>query len=182
MAFQAFEKRLTDIKDNLDKAMPDIIAQAIMIEVMAMHKERIFDKGLRTNGKEIGTYSKDAGYYAKDKFIRQDAFKPHGKPNKNGEVRKSNKTMYIATGYTGFRDIQGRKTDRKNLKYSGALENNIQVIQSGNEVGYGTTDPDESKKFQALEEQYEPFGLSTNEKKYLKEEIAIHATEIAKKK
>lgn len=178
--FTPLEERLTNIKESLDRAMPDIIAQAIMIEVMAMHKERIFDKGQRTDGTPIGEYSTDASYFAKDKFIRQGAFKPKGKPNKDGKHRTT-KTMYISTGYSGFRDIQGRKTDRINLKYSGSLENNIQVVANGNETLYGTTDTEESIKFNALEDKFEAFGLSQNEIDYLKEEIAIHATEITTK-
>lgn len=180
-AFTPVEKRLTEIKDNLDRAMPDIIAQAIMIEAMAMHKERIFDKGLRTDGTDIGTYSVEPAYFAKSKFIRQGAFVPKGKPNKDGQQRTT-KTMYISTGYSGLRDIQGRKTDKKNLKYSGSLEANLNVVQDVNSVKYGTTDPDESIKFNALEDQYEAFGLSQIEENYIKEEITIHAIEIAQKK
>jgi len=179
MGFEALDIRLHEIAANLDRQMPDIIAQAVMIELSAQHKERIFGKGIRTDGTPIGEYSTKPAYYAKDSFIRKGAFKPLGKPNKDGK-RRTNTTMFLQGGYSELRDIQGRTTETKNLKYSGSLEKNIQVGKFGNSTAYGTTDSAESDKFNGLEEQYEAFGLSEEEKEFVKTEITDQAIVVAK--
>jgi hypothetical protein len=182
MSFEALNTRLKEIASNLDRLMPDVIAQSVMLELKAMHNQRIFDKGLRTDGSDIGTYSDAPAYFAKEQFIRKSVFKGIGKPNKIGKRKTGNKTMFIATGYAGFRDMQGRRSDRKNLKYSGSLEKNLEVQKFGNSVLYGTTNLTESKKFEALEEEYDVFGLSGNEKQFVKEEIKNQAVVVAKKR
>lgn len=179
MGFEALDIRLHEIAANLDRQMPDIIAQAVMIELSAEHKDRIFGRGIRTDGTPIGKYSSNPGYYAKDKFVRTGAFKPLGKPNKEGK-RRTNTTMYIQTGYSGLREIQGREIDFKNLKYSGSLEKNIQVGKFGNSTAYGNTDGAESDKFNGLEAEYSVFGLSEAEKEFLRTEITDHAIVVAK--
>ncbi len=181
MAFQDVSTRLKELSHELDTKMPEALAVGVMAELMAIHKKRIFDDGLDTNGNSLGEYSTNEMYVSKDQFIRKSAFKPLGKPNKQGK-RKTNKTMFLAKGYTELRDIQGRKTNHKNLKYSGSLEAGTNVVKNENSVMYGTTSPAESIKFEALEEKYEVFGLTISEKEFLKSEIQDQAIVIAKQK
>jgi hypothetical protein len=181
MAFQDVSIKLNEIANKLDQVMPDIIAVQVMNELMAMHKKRIFDDGLNTDGAKLGEYSTTEKYFAKDKFIRKSAFKGVGKPNKEGK-RKANTTMFLAKGYSEFRDIQGRKTDHINLKFSGSLEGNIFPLKEGNAVLYGTTDVNESIKFDGLEDRFEVFGLSIQETEFLKNEITEQAILVAGKK
>lgn len=182
MSFESVNIRLQEIAKNLDAQMPSVITAAIMTELSAMHKKRIFSDGISTDGSPIGEYSQTPGYFSKDKFIRKAAFKGVGKPSSEGKRRTGNKTMFLAKGYSEFRDIQGRKTDKKTLKFSGSLERNIDVLKLGNSTLYGTTDSLESDKFQGLEEDYAVFGLSINEREFLKDEITDQAIIVAKKK
>lgn len=179
MEFDALDIRLHEIAANLDRQMPDIIAQAVMIELSAEHKERIFGRGIATDGTPLPGYSSEAGYYSKDKFIRKGAFRPLGKPSKDGK-RRTNTTMYLQGGYSELRQIQGRTTEIKNLKYSGSLEKNIQVGKFGNSTAYGNTDSAESDKFNGLEAEYDVFGLSISEKEFVTKEITDQAILVAK--
>lgn len=180
MAFSDLSNRLTELSVQLDTKMPYVLAVAVMGELMAIHKKRIFDDGLNTEGQSLGEYSTNPGYYSKETFVRKSAFKPQGKPNKDGKVRKG-KTMFLAQGYSEFRDIQGRKTNHKNLKLTGSLEAGINVVKNENSALYGTTSPNESAKFEGLEELYGVFGLTLDEQQFLKEEITNQAVVIAKK-
>ena len=181
MAFSAVSERLKEVSDSLDRLMPDLIAQAVMVELMAKHKKRIFADGLNSEGASMGKYSTKPAYYSKKIFVRQAAFKGVGKPNKDGKRKTGNKSMFIATGYEGLRDIQGRKTDHVNLKYSGSLEAGIQVVKFANSTEYGNLDANESPKFDANEEKYNVMGLTTGETQFLKEEITNQAIVVAKK-
>ena len=163
-------ERLESLAKHLDSVMPDIIAIQTMNEVMAEHKDRIFGKGLATDGSEIGEYSKKPAYFSKDEFIRKAAFTPQGKekkgPFKNGKERKS---MFLTNGYSEFRGIQGRRNDKKNYKFSGDLERSLNVVKIGETVFYGTTNQGASDKYHGLTEQSgkEVFPLSLAERNQL---------------
>lgn len=163
-------ERLESLAKHLDSVMPDVIAIQTMNEVMAEHKDRIFGKGLATDGSEIGEYSKTPAYFSKDEFIRKAAFKPQGKekkgPFKNGKERKS---MFLTNGYSEFRGIQGRRNDKKNYKFSGDLERSLNVVKIGETVFYGTTNQGASDKYNGLTEQSgkEVFPLSLAERNQL---------------
>lgn len=163
-------ERLESLAKHLDSAMPDIIAIQTMTEVMAEHKNRIFGKGLATDGSDIGNYSTTSAYFSKTDFIRKSAFKPQGKKNK-GEFKNGNerKSMFLTNGYSEFRAIQGRRNDKKNYKFSGDLERSLNVVKIGNVVFYGTTNKEGSDKYNGLTEQSgkEVFPLSLEEKTQL---------------
>jgi hypothetical protein len=163
-------ERLESLAKHLDSAMPDVIAIQTMTEVMAEHKDRIFGKGLATDGSNIGEYSKTPGYFSKTDFIQESEFKQQGKKNKgkfkNGNERKS---MFLTNGYSEFRAIQSRKNDKKNYKFSGDLEKSLNVVKIGDVVFYGTTNKDGSDKYNGLTEQSgkQVFPLSLDEKTQL---------------
>ena len=200
MAFSDLSNRLTELSMQLDTKMPDVLAVTVMGELMAIHKKRIFDDGLNTKGESLGEYSTEEAYFSKDEFVRKAAFKPQGKDPKKQlkttlfdigtkkkrtvQIKKNfteRKTMFLAKGYSEFRDIQGRKTDHVNLKLSGSLEAGINVVKNENAALYGTTSPYESEKFQGLEDRYGVFGLTPTEQQFLKDEITDQAIVIAKK-
>lgn len=183
MSFTDLHTHLKDIAKKLDEQMPDLINTQVMHELESEWKDRIFGKGLDTNGVKIGDYSTKPAYYTKEAFIRTTAFKPKGKNSnsqtfKNGNKRKS---MYINTGYSGLRDVQGRQTEFVNLKYSGSLERAFRVYKFGSEVLFGNASEPEHLKFEGLENKYGEFGtLSTSEKEFLKQNITDKATIVAK--
>lgn len=183
MAFTDLHKHLGSIAKKLDEQMPDIINVQVMQELEAEWKNRIFNNGLDSNGVKIGDYSTNPSYFTKDAFIRVGAFKSRGKNStnitfKNGNKRKS---MYINTGYSGLRDIQGRQTEFVNLKYSGSMERAFRVYKFGNEVVFGNASEREHIKFTGLEDKYGEFGtLSISERDFVKQNIIDKATIVAK--
>jgi hypothetical protein len=181
--WEEFINRIEGMAENLDRQMPDVLAMATMAEVMAMHKKRVFDLGLNSDGVQIGEYSTEPAYFSKSAFIRKAAFKQQGKENKgkfnNGNERKS---MFITTGYSGFRQIQGREIDNVKTKYSGDLERSFQVVKVGEAVYYGTTNQGASDKFEALTNQYgEIYPLTTEEKQFMREDVIKQAIIIDKR-
>lgn len=173
MQLKEFTIALENISKSLDNIFPDVVSAQVVIEVIAEHKDRIFYKGIKSDGNEIGNYSQKSSYYNKDKFIRKTAFVPRGKNNK-GKFKNGNKrkTMYIKEGYSGFRDIQGRESKKKNYKYSGSLERSLNIVNFAGYIIYGCTSELESKKIKVLENQTpNTFQLSENEKELMQKKI-----------
>lgn len=180
--FEAFAVMLEDLATKLDETMPDVISTAVMVELEAKHKQRIFAEGLNSDGSKIGEYSQAPTYYPKEVFIRKGAFKAKGKKNsgdfKNGKQRKS---MFLAGGYSELRSIQGRQTDFVDIKYSGSAERSIGIVKLGESVLYGVRDLTESKKLHGQIERFGDFlDLSETEKEFIKEEITTQAIIVAK--
>jgi len=177
MSFSLVSDRLTEIAKNLDDKMPDIIATASMIELMGLHKERIFTNGLNTDNEKLGEYSLQPSYFSEKSFIRKSSFKPKGKENKgnfkNGNKRKS---MYLSKGYNEFRDIQGRQTKHIDFNFSGSLESGFRIYKFGSEVLYGNNDKKESEKIDGLTQRFSTFiPLTLQEREFLKNDIVEQA-------
>lgn len=184
-SFNDIYLHLNGIAKDLDSKMPSLIATTAMVELEAVWKERIFDRGEKTDGSKIGNYSTEPAYYSKDQFIRKSAFKAQGQKGFKGEkitynkttgtakISKTNpKTMFLQGGYSEFRDIQGRETKHINLKYSGSEERAFRVYKFGNEVVFGNADEMENKKITGQEEKLgEIFDLSLAEQEFLNKEI-----------
>ena len=144
-----------------------------MVAVMAEQKERIFSQGKNTAMGMIGKYSTESDYYGQKAFIRKSAFKPQGKENKgdfaNGNKRK---TMFLAGGYSELRQIQARKVDKVNFKYSGSLEAGLAILQQGTEIIYGQSSQYEALKMECLEERFGVvFQLSEDEQNVARETL-----------
>lgn len=208
--FESFALKMEHMAAELDAKMPDVIATSIMVELEAQHKQRIFGEGRKSDGSKIGEYSKKSGYYSKKKFVRKGAFKPQGKDDvgvdENGKKKarltyqvvdsysgkkktiayvksteKNRKTMYLAEGYSEFRDIQGRQTDHVDWKLTGSLERSIGVVKLADAVLYGVRDAEESKKLEGLTERYgDVASLSESEKELTKQEITNQAIVVMK--
>ena len=166
-SFNDIYLHLNGIAKDLDSKMPSLIATTAMVELEAVWKERIFDRGEKTDGSKIGNYSTEPAYFGKNTFIRKASFKPIGK---NGG--KTEKTMFLAGGYSEFRSIQGRETSHINLKFSGSEERAFRVYKFGSEVVFGNADEIENKKITGQEEKLgEIFDTSTFEQNFLNERI-----------
>lgn len=174
-SFKNFNLSLNKIADKLDSEIPSIAVLAVMVELEALHKKRIFDNGLNSNNEPIGEYSTDPGYFSKEEFIRKAAFKQQGKKNtgkfKNGKERKS---MFLTGGYSEFRKIQGRQNDFMNAKYSGSGERSIGNVKENGAVVYGIRDKKEAEKMRGLSDKKGDFlSLTVGEQAYIEEQLAI---------
>jgi len=182
MSFEAFEARINNIGNALDKLLPDTISVAIMQELESKYKNRIFDNGLKADGSKIGEYSTEPTYFSSSTFVRKAAFKPLGKPNAEGKQKRNKKTMFLQGGYSEFRGIQGRENQFINLKLSGSEERAFKTMKFGNSTLFGNTDQHESDKIQGQQDRFDGiFELSEDEKKFIREEITKQAILITKK-
>lgn len=109
---------------------------------------RIANDGKASDGSKIGSYSTKPAYFSRNQFAKKGAFKPQGK------IRTGTKTMYIPTGYSGFRAIQGRKTDTVNLQLSGDLLLDYQQEERGAEILIGFTNKLQSDKRRGNEKRF----------------------------
>lgn len=143
------------LKERIKTEIQDRILFAAGFALKAEMIDRIFNRGENSAGEKIGDYSTRPGYFSEDKFIRKSAFKKQGKKatgdHANGKARR---TMYLPGGYKELRDIQGRKTDFVNLKYSGSLEKSINVLRHEKDVVIAITDGDESNKRHGMEKHF----------------------------
>lgn len=97
--------------------------------------ERLFDKGVGGDNKDLGEYDSTPAYFSRKQFVKQGAFKPQGKKTakakQQGQTRRRNqleagnsyerKSMYLPFGYKQFRAIQGRQVGFVDLQLSGDL-------------------------------------------------------------
>lgn len=154
-----------DLKEHLQKVRSlsaNITQQALQSvfvpaasKLLAVTKNRIIRQGTASDGSTIGSYSTKASYYNRNAFIRKSAFKPIGKTGqrqfKNGKPHKS---MFVPTGYSGLRELQGRETGFVNVQYSGDLLLDYQQEVRKTEIVQGFTKRIESDKRKGLEKKY----------------------------
>lgn len=119
-------------------------------------QNRIIQRGEATDGSKLKAYSTTSGYYTKEQFVKESAFKPQGKREVgnfiNGKVRKS---MFLQNGYKELRDIQGRPTDRTNLFYSGDTMRAYVIGRKENSIQLGFNNDMASKIRKGHEERYD---------------------------
>lgn len=109
-------RRLRELGKSLEARKLEILTIAGQ-EQLAMMLERIFEKGLGSNGNKIGNYSTDA-IYVKSPFPQVT----NSRLNKIGKTGKSTKsTTYLKGGYKEFRDRTGRQTQTVDLNLTGSL-------------------------------------------------------------
>lgn len=137
--------------------------------LLATTKNRIVQQGKATDGSRIGSYSTRPAYFSKKQFVKKGAFKGVGK---NGG--KPRKTMYIANGYTGFRQAQGLQTAFVNAELSGDLMlSYVSVPKDNGNITQGLNTQKSALKRAGLEKRFKPFLAST------KDEIAEFNKECA---
>jgi hypothetical protein len=152
--------------------------------LLAEMKDRIFDKGLDSDEKVIGTsYSSSPLYVTEKDFVRKTrsggrraTFRPmgmlgdtvHDYNNNIGRVSKNYRrwharrmgqayrTMYVAGGWKEIRIMTGRKVTTVDLNYTGSLNSSLQTVMA---KGKDSTDiiianKDEVSKSYNLERKY----------------------------
>lgn len=159
--------QLTNVKktfENLRNGLKTIVGDGIVLgykEMEPVYQKRIFTNGQTTSGSRIGKYSKKPAYYSltlKSKLkgrVSTGGLKPLGKAGSdkfsNG---KKHKSMYIGTGYHGFRAAVGRQNNTVDLNLTGALSKSIQVGKKGGRTVYGFTNDEKAELAENLEKKY----------------------------
>lgn len=163
----------------LKKSGEDVMNDATYLagfSLMEIIKERITEKGMGTD-KPLSDYSEKPWRYTEQAFFDKSKFKPT-----NGK-----KSMYIGTGYSGLRNVQGRQSQMKNLVYSGHLMNSwgISKKKKGYVIGFeGGTDfqgKTAGEKRKNLEEHEDMiiFEASEQEREKLSKDIFDFAKEFS---
>jgi hypothetical protein len=170
MTTEEFRTKLTELSD--------ISAQGIIVPaangLLARVKNRIQLDGQNSNGSSIGAYSSKEGYYSKQQFDKKGSFKAIGKTGK-----KTKSTMYIATGYKGLREIQGKPTGSVNETYTGStmLAYQMQPISNGAVIGFTTQKASLIRKGQEAKKG-KIFSPTQEEMNIYNEEVATEAKKV----
>lgn len=153
-----------------------------LLAAEADFKQRVFLRGLTTDGKSIGKYSTKP-FYADITKLREEygsqlplaKLKPRGKPRfgrKKGFTTRRYRgeridlvSEYFEGGYKAFREKLGRDGSRVNFKLSGALERSIQTGVSQNVGVIGFTNSRRADIAEDLEDRFSVvvFKLSDKE-------------------
>lgn len=142
-----------------------------------MIKERITERGMGTN-KPLPGYSEKPYRFNEKAFFDKSKFKPK---------KKGQKTMYIDTGYSGLRNVQGRQSNMKNLVYSGHMMDNwgigkrrrSYVIGFGGSRDFQGKTAAEKKRYLESQEDMQIFEASESERVELTKEIYKYAAEFS---
>lgn len=112
---QKLENYITEIKKGDVVKIAAIGTSAIMVE-------RIFEKGLKSDGSKIGTYdSENEIYEYPNNLPRRQS--PKGKPGAERNV-KNRKTVYFKS-YQDLRAKQGRESSFVNLRLTNDLQSDM---------------------------------------------------------
>lgn len=169
MTAQEHLNRIKELAARVSKEEALRIRVPAANRLLANTKNRIINEGRASDGSRIGNYSTKPAYYSRKQFVRKGSFKGIGK---NGG--KPRKTMYIATGYSGFRQVQGLQTQFVNMELSGDLMlSYVSVPDNNANIKQGLNTELSAKKREGLEKRFKPFLRST------KDEIADFNKECA---
>jgi len=195
---------LETLFDTLAEYSEERVTLIGAVAMEAALKRRIFQDGQASRGTLIGTkYSSNEGYFTRDYFTaRQSAFVPTAKEtlvkettrvgknsgisirsvkvSKKDTSKINPKTMYVRDGYKGVRELQGRQTQKVDLKLSGSLEQNITNVRSGNKTLLVIKSQTEVKKSEDLEAIYKKpiFAPSYNEQKAAEDAMSKEVAKI----
>lgn len=156
-------RKYEQYKRDLPQILEDQVLEDTAAELEKKVRKRIFTDGLDSDENIIGEYSTKPTVVKKDVFIKPSAF-------------KGTKTMKLEYGYKELRDIQGLKTDKVNLDYSGDLKKGLKVSKSDQSVVIGVNDKDNLDKVQKLEKKYQTKIFAFSQK-----EIQDHFQNIVRK-
>lgn len=148
----------------------------------ALLKKRVFNDGKATSGAKIGSYSTTPGYYGSETFIKKSKFKPGGNPEAKRK-KKNPITMYIGSGYSGLRTLNGRQTGYVDLQYSGDLFESIQVSTDAGSPVLKIISSKEADISEGLEERFGKtiFELSGAERTEVKKDMGNQIQKIVDK-
>lgn len=118
-----------------------------LTSTLAIHKPRIFARGLDSNGTKIGTYSTD----------------PISISKKN-QARQTGKTFFKG-GYAEYKRAVGKNPGYVNLRNTDQMMMDYGLVGSGGHYGFGFQNPDNYQKSNWMQEKYDKkiFDLSSGE-------------------
>lgn len=196
MTIQEAISKLQNIRNEIAPGGQGLstIMRAACFGSLATVKERIHAQGKGSNGDDIGQYNKTTPLYVNPKNSPKQ-FVPQGKneikPRRVGvfdienhrrrnvavkELNRERKTKYF-NSYDDFKTEIGRNEIGKvNLFLFGGLQNQLNVIAQGQNIGIGWSDLSFFKRAQALELKYgkKIWALTNDERK-----LAIDAGQTA---
>lgn len=142
-------------------AIEIVKAEEVAIRTMfGYYMERIFNTGLDSAGKAIGTYSTKPmltgakNFRTKSKakdFFNEDDVEFRIVKGKGG---KNQALGLIEGGYKEFRELNGLRSDTVDLQFTGSLFQSIIVGIYGDHFVLGFNNPEKAKIAQHLEKKY----------------------------
>lgn len=158
------------IVQKLQSPVPyDKVLRIVATSMLGEIKVRIHQKGIASDGSDIGKYSTKPAYFPPVSGLPK--FDAQGKTGKkvfaSGEKKgQAHKTRYFETGYSGLRGATGRQVSKVDLSLTGQLDKQFTIIPT--EKGYGLGWPDAEKLIRAkgLEKHYgkEIWNLTADER------------------
>lgn len=139
---------LKNLVDRLNNAIRDErFKRVALTTTLAIHKPRIFDKGLDANGGQIGTYGTN----------------PISISKKN-QARNTGKT-YFKGGYAEYKSAIGKNKGYVNLRNTDQMMMDYGIVQSGLDFGFGFQNAHNAEKAGWMTDKYEKeiFVLSDRE-------------------
>lgn len=161
------------MKSVLPKRLQEEVYPNVVETTLNSFKKRIFTNGLDTNGAAIGSYSEKPISVSKKAFVKKSSFTPSS---------KSGKTMSLKNGYKELKQVQGLKSDKVNLVYTGDLKESVVSQKKGTGYAIGFSDKNNSEKAGQLESNYNKtiFRFSENEKLKMNQMLATAIRKIHK--
>lgn len=155
MTLTEYQASLTRLAERVRDRLGDAVFIPAAGAMLASIKNRIITQGQNSDGGQIGGYSITPAYYTRKQFVVKSAFKPQGKGGFSASKKQTRKSMYLKSGYSELRGIQGRENSFVNLEYSGDTFLAYQIAKGGNNnVLMGFTREKAMKIRQALEKRY----------------------------
>lgn len=154
-------KEIDDLIRRIQKAVHSEKAmRTALTSVMAVHKPRIYEAGIDSAKSKIGTYSTN----------------PISISRKN-QARNTGKT-YFKGGYAEYKNAIG-KGGTVNFRNTDQMMMDYQIIQNGNQFGFGFQNQENFNKSQWLQDKYDKdvFDISDDELKLLGD---VHQAEVNK--
>lgn len=161
---EVFNGLITRINKALDTSA---VLKATASTLLAVQKERVFEKGETALESKIGNYST----------------KPFS-ISKNSQVRKTGKSYYKG-GYKEYKGAVGLDNSKVNLFATGQLSDDYSVIEiSNNEIGLGFKNDLNNKKAEGNEKRFkaEIFKTSDPEKEIIRNTIEFEVARLLKVK
>jgi hypothetical protein len=141
------------------------------------YKQRIFNKGLGSNGRNIGKYSTKDILIGKTSFpirsVGQKLFAANKKLKKDDDNKfkwvtlKGRRLAVLPGGYKKIRELSGRQTSKVDLEFTSDLRNGIQIGNNGNDLVFGFIEDLQRLKAEGNEGRFNKpiFSASKSEEK-----------------
>ena len=173
MDIKDYINKVNNLKNDLPNRLQNEVYPQVIETTLNRFKTRIFIKGLDSNGNEIGSYSEKPISVPKKAFVKKSSFAPSS---------KSGKTMGLKNGYKELKEVQGLKSEKVNLVYTGDLKESVTAQKKGTGYAVGFSDKNNSKKANQLEQKYSKdiFQFSEDEKLKMTQNLATELRKIHK--